>query len=108
MSYFKHVCLVEALQSANTPIPRFFSDSIGVCYIAGAIKHDVETLVMPENYFNDAVFESFRALLKRYPIDLVGISSMTGAFNNAMKLALIAKEHGVFVAIGWISSDSAS
>ena len=55
---------------------------------------------MPENYFNDAVFESFRALLKRYPIDLVGISSMTGAFNNAMKLALIAKEHGVFVAMG--------
>ncbi len=84
----------------NTPVPRFFSDSIGVCYIAGAIQHDVETLVMPENYYNDAVYESFRALLKRYPIDLVGISSMTGAFNNAMKLAMIAKEHGVFVAMG--------
>lgn len=100
MSYFKHVSLVEALQSTNTPIPRFFSDAIGVCYLAGAIKHDVETLVMPENYFNDGVFESFRALLKYYPIDLVGISSMTGGFNNAIKLAMIAKEHGVFVAMG--------
>jgi len=100
MSYFKHVSLVEALQSINTPIPRFISDAIGVCYLAGAIRHDVETLVMPENYFNDAVFESFRSLLEHYPIDLVGISSMTGGFNNAMKLARIAKEHGVFVAMG--------
>ena len=100
MAYFKHVCLVEAPQSLIPPIPRFISDAIGVCYLASVVKNDVETLVMPENYFNGAVFDSFEKLLKRLPVDFVGISAMTGGFNNAVKLANIAKKHGIFVAMG--------
>ncbi len=100
MAYFKHVCLVEAPQSMTPPIPRFISDAIGVCYLAAAIKNDVETLVMPDNYFNEGIFDSFRTMFKRYPVDLVGISSMTGGFNNAVKLARIARENGAFVVMG--------
>ncbi|NTV99158.1 MAG: radical SAM protein, partial [Chlorobiaceae bacterium] len=55
---------------------------------------------IPENYYNDALYDSFRSLLKKRPIDLVAISSMTGCFNNALRLAAIAKESGVFVVIG--------
>ena len=79
---------------------RSIADCIGVCYLAAAVEHDVETLVMPENYYNDGIFESLRQLLKKTPVELVAISSMTGAFNQAERLAKIAKEAGAFVVMG--------
>ncbi len=100
MAYFKHICLVEAPQTIITPFPRFISDSIGVCYLAAAVQHDVESLVIPDNYYNNQIFESLRSLLKRRPVDLVAISSMTGAFNQAVQLAQIAKESGAVVVMG--------
>lgn len=100
MAYFKHICVVEAPQSLVPPIPRFISDAIGVCYLASAVKSKVESIVMPENYFNEAVFDSFERLLKHHPVDFVGISAMTGGFNNAVQLASIAKKYGIFVAMG--------
>jgi magnesium-protoporphyrin IX monomethyl ester (oxidative) cyclase len=100
MAYFNHICLVEAPQAIITPFPRFITDCIGICYLAAAIEHDVESLVIPENYYNDGLYESFRSLLKKQTIDLVAISSMTGCFNNAVKLAEIAREHGKFVVMG--------
>ena len=100
MAYFKHICVVEAPQSLVPPIPRFISDAIGVCYLASAVKSKVESIVMPENYFNEAVFDSFEKLLKHHPVDFVGISAMTGGFNNAVRLANIAKKYGIFVAMG--------
>ncbi|MEI6848169.1 MAG: radical SAM protein [Chlorobiaceae bacterium] len=100
MAYFKHLCLVEAPQTIITPFPRFITDCIGVCYLAAAVEHDVESLVMPENYYNGGIFDSLRMLLKKRPVDLVAISSMTGAFNQAERLARIAKEAGAFVVMG--------
>lgn len=100
MAYFNHVCLVEAPQAIITPFPRFITDCIGICYLAAAVEDVVESLVIPENYYNDGLFESFRLLLKKQPVDLVGISSMTGCFNNATRLAEIAHEHGAFVVMG--------
>ena len=100
MAYFNHLCLVEAPQTIIIPFPRFITDCIGVCYLAAAVEHDVETLVMPDNFYNDGVFDSLRLLLKKSPIDLVAISSMTGAFNQAERLARIAKEAGKFVVMG--------
>ena len=100
MAYFRNICLVEAPQSLVPPIPRFISDAIAVCYLAGAVREEVESIVMPENYFNGAIFDSFDNLLKSRKIDLVGISAMTGGFNNAVKLARMAKTHGIFVAMG--------
>jgi magnesium-protoporphyrin IX monomethyl ester (oxidative) cyclase len=100
MAYFKHLCLVEAPQTIITPFPRFITDCIGVCYLAAAVEHDVESLVMPDNYYNEGLFESMRELLKKRPVDLVAISSMTGAFHQAERLAKIAKDAGAFVVMG--------
>ena len=100
MAYFKHLCLVEAPQTIIIPFPRFITDCIGVCYLAAAVQDDVESLVMPDNFYNYGIFDSLRSLLKKSPVDLVAISSMTGAFNQAEQLARIAKEAGKFVVMG--------
>jgi len=104
MAYFNHICLIEAPQAVISPFPRYISDCIGICYLAAAVEHDVESVVIPENYYNDGLYDSFRALLKQRPVDLVAISSMTGCFNNALRLAGIAKEQGVFVVMGGFHS----
>ncbi|TLU82354.1 MAG: radical SAM protein [Chlorobium sp.] len=100
MAYFKHLCLVEAPQTVIVPFPRFITDCIGVCYLAAAVEKDVESLVMPENFYNDGIFDSMHSLLKKRPVDLVAISSMTGAYYQAERLAKIAKEAGAFVVMG--------
>lgn len=100
MAFFRNICLVEAPQTFVTPFPRFITDCIGVCYLAAAVEDIAESLVIPENYYNDQLPESFRSLLKKRPIDLVAISSMTGGFNNAVRLAEIARESGAFVVMG--------
>ncbi|NTV99255.1 MAG: methylase, partial [Chlorobiaceae bacterium] len=87
MSFFRNLCLVEAPPAVISPFPRFITDCIGICYLAAAVEHDVESITIPENYYNDALYDSFRSLLKKRPIDLVAISSMTGCFNNALRLA---------------------
>jgi magnesium-protoporphyrin IX monomethyl ester (oxidative) cyclase len=71
-----------------------------VCYLAAAVEDIVESMAMPENYYNDRIFDSFERLLKNRPFDLVAISSMTGAFNNAVRLARIAKKQGITVVMG--------
>ncbi len=100
MAYFKHVCLAEAPQSACIPFPQYISDIIGVCYLAAMVRDDVEALSIPENYYNAGLYSSFEALLKKRPADIVGISSMTGGFGNAVRLAEIARKHGAFVVMG--------
>jgi len=100
MAYYKHICFVEAPQAIVTPFPRYISDCIGVCYLAAAVEDIVESMAMPESYYNDGIFESFETLLKSRRFDLVVISSMTGGFNNAERLARIAKKHGVTVVMG--------
>jgi anaerobic magnesium-protoporphyrin IX monomethyl ester cyclase len=100
MAYYKNICFVEAPQAIVTPFPRFISDCIGVCYLAGAVAGIAESMAMPDNYYNERIFESFERLLKSRPFDLAAISSMTGGFNNAVRLARIAKKHGVTVVMG--------
>ena len=100
MAYFKHICFVEAPQAIITPFPRYVTDCIGILYLAAAVQDIAESLVIPDNYYNDRLFESFRMLLKKRRCDLVAISSMTGGFNNAKRLAEIAKSHGSFVVLG--------
>ncbi len=100
MAYFKHICFVEAPQAIITPFPRYVTDCIGILYLAAAVEDIAESLVIPDNYYNDRLFESFRMLLKKRRCDLVAISSMTGGFNNAIRLAEIAKRYGSFVVLG--------
>ena len=100
MAYFKHICFVEAPQAIITPFPRYVTDCIGILYLAAAVEDIAESLVIPDNYYNDRLLESFGMLLKKRRCDLVAISSMTGGFNNAIRLAEIAKLHGAFVVLG--------
>jgi magnesium-protoporphyrin IX monomethyl ester (oxidative) cyclase len=100
MAFFRNICLVEAPQTFVTPFPRFITDCIGVCYLAAAVEDIAESLVIPENYYNDQLPGSFSHLMKSRKIDLVAISSMTGGFNNAVRLAEIAKRQGAFVVMG--------
>jgi anaerobic magnesium-protoporphyrin IX monomethyl ester cyclase len=100
MPYYRNICFVEAPPAVTMPFPRFMSDCIGVCYLAAAVEDIAENMVMPENYYNDGIFESFEQLLKKRKIDLVAISAMTGCMNNAEKLAWIAKKYGITVAMG--------
>jgi anaerobic magnesium-protoporphyrin IX monomethyl ester cyclase len=100
MAYYKNICFVEAPQAIVTPFPRYISDCIGVCYLAAAVEDIVESMAMPENYYNEKIFDSFEHLLKQRSFDLVAISSMTGGFNNAVKLARIARKHGITAVMG--------
>jgi magnesium-protoporphyrin IX monomethyl ester (oxidative) cyclase len=100
MAYYKNICFVEVPQAIVTPFPRFISDCIGVCYLAGAVEGIAESMAMPDNYYNGRIFESFERLLKSRPFDLAAISSMIGGFNNAVRRAQIAKKHGVTVVMG--------
>ncbi|MHC4454769.1 MAG: cobalamin-dependent protein, partial [Planctomycetota bacterium] len=100
MGHFKHVSLLKAPQFYEVPFPQFISDITEICYLAAMIEKDVETVTIPDDYFNSNIFNSFQTFLKNNPNDLVAISSMTGAFNNAMKLAEIAKRHDKYVVMG--------
>jgi anaerobic magnesium-protoporphyrin IX monomethyl ester cyclase len=100
MAFYNDICFVEAPPAVNMPFPRFASDCIGVCYLAAAVDDIVESMAMPENYYNEKIFESFERLLTERKFDLVAISSMTGCFSNAGKLARIAKKHGIVVVMG--------
>jgi anaerobic magnesium-protoporphyrin IX monomethyl ester cyclase len=100
MAFYNNICLVEAPQAVLTPFPRYITDCIGICYLAAAVEDIVESMAIPENYYNDGLFDSFDRLLKQRKFDLVALSSMTGCFNNAVRLAKIAKKHGVTVVMG--------
>ena len=100
MAYYNNICFVEATPAMVVPFPRFISDCIGICYLAAAVEDIVESMVIPENYYNEQLFDSFERLLKSRSFDLVAISSMTGCFNNATRLAKIAQKHGVPVVMG--------
>lgn len=100
MGYFKNICLLKAPQYFDNPFPQFLSDITEVCYLASMVEKEVDTVSIPPDYFNTSVFESFTAFLKNNPVDLAGISSMTGGFNNALKLAEIAKKYDKYVVVG--------
>lgn len=85
---------MEAPPAVITPFPRYITDCIGICYLAAAIQDDVDSIVIPENYYNDALYDCFALLLETQPVDLVAISSMTGCFSNALRLAALAQRKG--------------
>ncbi len=100
MSYFKNICLLKAPHAVEAPHPTFVSDFTEISGLAAVVEKDVESVSIPESFYHEGAFENFRRFLERNPADLVGISSMTGAFNNALALAKIAKEFGKYVIMG--------
>lgn len=100
MSYFKNLALLKAPLGYDIPQPQFVSDLIELCNLAAVVEKEVDSVSIPVDFYDDAAFEDFGAYLKKHPVDLVAISSITGAFNNALKLAEMAKRADKFVVMG--------
>ncbi|TRO48966.1 B12-binding domain-containing radical SAM protein [Candidatus Bathyarchaeota archaeon] len=100
MSYFKNICLLKAPQIFDIPHPQDISDLTEICYLAAMIENEVDSVSIPTNFHDKRVYKGLLNHLKMNPVDLVGISSMTGAFNNAMRLAEIAKRFDKYVVMG--------
>jgi magnesium-protoporphyrin IX monomethyl ester (oxidative) cyclase len=78
MSYFKHIVLLKAPLVYDVPQPQYVSDLIEICQLAAMIEHDVESITIPVDFYSDAAFDDFNRYLGNNPVDLVGISSITG------------------------------
>jgi magnesium-protoporphyrin IX monomethyl ester (oxidative) cyclase len=100
VSYFKNICLADAPQHYAVPIPVAVSDLTEICYLAAMVEEEVDSVAIPCHPYDPDLYRNFSAHLKARPANLVGISSMTGAFNNALRLAEIAKKSGAFVVMG--------
>ena len=64
------------------------------------VENNVDSLSIPVDFYSKNPYETFTNFLKKNPVDLVGISTMTGAFNNALKLAEISKKYDKYVLMG--------
>jgi len=100
MSAFRHVCLLHAPQAFPLSHPYALSSLTELCYLAAAVEPDVETVSIPVDFLKERAFADFSRHLETRPVDLVGISSMTGAFSNALRLARLAKRRGAYVVMG--------
>lgn len=100
MSYFKNVCLLKSQQKYDIPQAVILSDLIEICYLAGMVKDDVDSVTIPVDIYASNPFHDFERYLRTHRADIIGISSMTGAYSNALKYAKIAKKHNLFVVLG--------
>ncbi|HHL39502.1 MAG TPA: radical SAM protein [Deltaproteobacteria bacterium] len=101
MACFRNIVLLKAPQASDVPHPQDVSDLTELCYLAAVVKDEVESVSIPVDFYKgEAAYREFDEHLRSRPVDLVGISSMTGAFNNAMRLAEAAKRAGKYVVMG--------
>jgi hypothetical protein len=99
MSYFKNVCLIKSPQKVDIPYTVASSDFTEICYLAGMVKNDVDSITIPVNTSEINPFRDFERYLGTHKADIVGISTMTEAYNNALEYAKIAKKHHLYVHI---------
>ncbi|MCP5006054.1 MAG: B12-binding domain-containing radical SAM protein [Planctomycetes bacterium] len=100
MSYFKNICLIKSPQKVDVPYSLIVSDLTELCYLAAMVKNDVDSITFPVNINEVNYFHYFEKYLKHHKADMVGISTMTGAYKNALEFARIAKKHNVYVVMG--------
>jgi len=100
MSYFRHICLIEAPHLSKAPHAQGSSDLTQLCYLAAAVHEQAESVFIPVDYFSRNPINDLRTYLKSHATDLVGISTMSGAFKNALRLARVAKDQGSYVVLG--------
>jgi len=101
MPHFRNICLLKAPQAFAFPHPQDISDLTELCYLAAIVQNDVESVCIPLEPYSKNPCSDLAAFLKRNNnVDLVGISTMTGAFNNALRLAETAKRFGKYVVMG--------
>ena len=100
MSYFRNVCLLKSPQKVDIPQITALSDLNEICYLAGMVKNDVDSITIPVNTYATNPLHDFEKYLRTHTADMFGISSMTGAFTNALEYAKIAKKHNLYVVLG--------
>ena len=100
MSYFKNVCLLKSPQKVDAPYALTVSDLTEICYLAGMVNNDVDSITIPVNTYASNPLHDFEKYLRTHKADMIGISSMTGAYTNALEYAKIAKKHNLFVVLG--------
>ena len=100
MSYFRNVCLLKSPQKGDIPYTLGLSDLTEICYLAGMVKNDVDSITIPVNINEIDPLRDFEKYLKSHTADMIGISSMTGAYINALEYAKVAKKHNLFVVLG--------
>ncbi|HRU05930.1 MAG TPA: radical SAM protein [Candidatus Brocadiia bacterium] len=100
MSFFRDVCLLRAPQAAEFPHHLAAAHLIELCSLAAVVEPLVNSVRIPLDSYDPLLFSRFDRFLRSHPADLVGVSAMTGAFNNALRLAQIAKRHGRYVVLG--------
>ena len=104
MVYFKNIILVKA--ECDYFDASFFEANIPLCYLSAVIKDHVNYVKMPIDMRIDLnpyeKFEDYLIKMENYgkKCDLVGISTMTASFPNAILLAKIAKKYGAYVVVG--------
>ena len=100
MSFFKNVCLIKSQQRLDVPYALTVSDLTEICYLAGMVKNDVDSITIPVDTYSLNPLDDFGEYLSTHPADMIGLSSMTGAYTNALQYAKIAKKHNLYVAMG--------
>lgn len=100
MSYFNHICFSKAPQLYNPPGITYYPDMIELCYLAAVVEEHVDSVTMPLNYLGKNLYREFDRFLKKSPVDLVCLSSMTCEYNQALILAKIAKKYDKYVVMG--------
>lgn len=104
MTYFNNVVLVKA--EADFYDVSFFEANIPLCYLSAVIKNHVNSVTMPIDMRIDLnplkKFENHLIKMKKEgrKCDLVGISTMSSSFPNAINLARIAKKHDAYIIMG--------
>ena len=104
MAYYNNVTLVKA--EVDFFDVSFFEANIPLCYLGAVIKEHVNSVSIPIDMRIDLnPYEKFEEHLSKMKkegrnCDLVGISTMTASFPNAIKLAKIAKKHNAYVVVG--------
>lgn len=100
MGRFKRVALLKGRQKMEPPNHSYLSDLVELCHLGAYIKNDVELVSIPAGPYDKDPLKTFANSLKKYQFDLVGISCMTGGYNDARRFARIAKQAGAYTVMG--------
>ncbi|MCK5205750.1 MAG: hypothetical protein KAR15_17835, partial [Desulfobacterales bacterium] len=70
MSYFKNVCLIKSQQKLDVPYALTVSDLTEICYLAGMVKNDVDSITIPVDTYSLNPLDDFEKYLSTHPADM--------------------------------------
>lgn len=74
MSYFKNVCLIKSPQKVDTHHSVSISDLTEICYLAGMVKNDVDSITIPVDIIKINPFRDFERYLRTHKAAYYSIS----------------------------------